>query len=123
MKIVFDLDDTLCITDKDIPYAEREPKWDMIQKLREYRAMGFDIVICTGRQMRTYRGNIGKLNINTLPVIIEWLNKHKIPYDEIYVGKVWEGEPGFRVCDKTIRPREFRDLTYFQIMELLKNDK
>ena len=30
---------------------------------------GFDIVIHTSRNMRTYNGNIGYINLNTIPVI------------------------------------------------------
>jgi len=123
MKIVFDLDDTLCVTDPNVSYFMRIPKRDMIKKLREYKKQGAYIIIATGRQMRTYEGNIGKINANTLPVIIDWLKKHDVPYDEIYVGKPWEGSDGFRVCDKTIRPREFRELTYMEIMRLLQRDK
>jgi len=123
MKIVFDLDDTICETDMTIPYENRKPKLGVVEKLQEYKNKGFDIIICTGRQMRTYKGNIGKINVHTLPVIISWLNRWSIPYDEIYIGKPWEGELGFRVDDKAIRPREFRELTYNQIMDLIKKDK
>ena len=123
MKIIFDLDDTICKTDMSVPYENRKPNVDVIEKIREYKNKGFIIVISTGRQMRTYDGNVGKINIHTLPVIINWLKKNDVPFDEIYVGKVWEGVNGFRVCDKTIRPREFVNLTYQEIMELLENDK
>jgi len=123
MKIVFDLDDTICVTDKNVPYQDRKPKQDVIEKMREYKERGFDIIICTGRQMRTYKRNIGMINVHTLPVIIEWLMKHNVPFDEIYVGKQWEGTLGFRVDDKTVRPREFVELTYNQILALIKKDK
>ncbi len=45
--------------------------------------------------MRTYEGNVGKINVNTLPIIIDWLERHNVPYDEIYVGKPWCGHDGF----------------------------
>jgi len=123
MRIVMDVDDTICETDSDVSYEKRKPKQDVIEKMREYKERGFEIVICTGRQMRTYKGNIGKINIHTLPTLIKWLDEHKVPYDEILIGKRWEGELGFRVDDKAIRPREFRELTYNQIMELIERDK
>lgn len=123
MKIVCDVDDTLSVTDSSIPYEDREPKREVIGLLRWYKKQGFYIILCTGRQMRTYEGNIGKININTLPVLITWLKKHGVPYDEIHVGKPWEGNDGFRIDDKTIRPREFVELTYLEIMERLKRDK
>ena len=61
--------------------------------------------------------------MNTLPVIIDWLDKHNVPYDEIYVGKPWCGFEGFYVDDKAIRPSEFVNLSYSEIMELLEKDK
>ena len=73
--------------------------------------------------MRTYEGNLGKINANTLPVIIDWLNKNKIPYDEIYVGKPWCGHDGFYVDDRAVRPKEFTSLSYEELVELMNKDK
>lgn len=120
MKIVVDVDNTLCVTNPGVPYSEREPKLDVIETLREYHSMGVYIIIETARQQRTHEGNIGKRNIHTLPILIAWLDKHGVPYDEIRLNKVWEGDGGFRVDDKSVRPREFVGLSYDEIMELLK---
>lgn len=73
--------------------------------------------------MRTYEGNVGKINVNTLPVLIEWLNKNNIPYDEIYMGKPWCGTEGFYVDDKAIRPDEFVKLSYEEIIDLTRVKK
>lgn len=70
--------------------------------------------------MRTYQGNVGKININTLPVIIEWLNKHNVPYDEVIVGKPWCGTDGFYIDDKAIRPSEFISMSYEEIIQVLE---
>ena len=72
--------------------------------------------------MRTYEGNVGKINIHTLPVIIEWLHTHKVPYDEIIVGKPWCGEDGFYIDDRAVRPSEFANLSYFEITQLLEKE-
>ena len=119
MKIILDVDDTICFTDKSIPYSERKPKPAVISAIRWYKKQGFEIVFCTGRQMRTYKGNVGKIAANTLPVLIEWLNKYGVPYDEIYIGKPWQEEGGFCVDDSTVTPEEFVTLTYEQIQEKL----
>ncbi len=71
--------------------------------------------------MRTHQGNIGKINANTLPVIIEWLTKNNIPFDEIHIGKPWCGNGGFYVDDKAIRPNEFTEFNYDEILDLIKN--
>jgi capsule biosynthesis phosphatase len=121
-RLVFDLDNTLTIN-SDRPYHESLPRQDIIKKLREYKAAGFEIIISTSRNVRTYKSNIGKINANTLPVIIKWLETHNIPYDEIYVGKPWCGEEGFYIDDKAIRPSELNALSYKGIKELLDREK
>jgi capsule biosynthesis phosphatase len=116
-KLVIDLDETLTLPPLDgvSDYAAARPRAEVIEKLLEYKKMGFDIVIFTSRNMRTHQNSIGKINALTLPVIIEWLNKNKIPYDEIHVGKPWCGTEGFYVDDKAIRPDEFVSKSYEEI--------
>jgi len=72
--------------------------------------------------MRTYNGSVGLINVNTLPIILEWLEKHDVPYDEIIVGKPWCGHEGFYVDDKAIRPSEFNTLSYDEIQTLLAKE-
>ncbi|MBO2677173.1 HAD hydrolase family protein [Shewanella algae] len=121
-RLIVDLDGTLTQGDsKD--YSAVSPRLDVIAKLREYQAQGFDIVISTARNMRTFEGNVGKINIHTLPVITAWLDKHLVPYDEILVGKPWCGHEGFYIDDRAIRPSEFAKLSREQIEELLADDK
>jgi len=117
--IVIDIDNTLSTTDQSIPYVDRMPKKEVIEKLREYQRKGYYIVIETGRQMKTYKKNIGLRNVETLPVLIEWLNKNRVPYDEIYIGKPWQGYDGFRVDDSTVRPDEFLLLSEDEIKKLV----
>jgi capsule biosynthesis phosphatase len=121
-RLVFDLDGTLTHDDPQASYAERRPNAAMVEKLRAYRADGFEIVICSSRNMRTYEGQIGKINANTLPVILDWLARHDIPYDEIHVGKPWCGTEGFYVDDKAIRPSEFLTLSHEEIHALLARE-
>lgn len=121
-RLVFDLDGTLTHDDPQASYAERRPNAAMVEKLRAYRAEGFEIVICSSRNMRTYRGQIGKINANTLPVILDWLARHDIPYDEIHVGKPWCGTEGFYVDDKAVRPSEFLTLSHAEIHALLARE-
>ena len=117
-RLVIDLDNTITYTENG-DYRNASPITDVIDKLREYKEMGFDIVIYSSRNMRTYEGNIGKINKNTLPIIIEWLNKYNVPYDEIYIGKPWCGHDGFYVDDRAIRPEEFKNMSYSEIKELI----
>ena len=120
-KIVIDLDGTLTI-DAAVSYDQKAPNQKVVAKLREYHEQGFSICIHTARNMRTYEGDIGKINIHTLPVILKWLDRHAIPYDEVVVGKPWCGTEGFYVDDKAVRPSEFTRLSQQQIVELLANE-
>lgn len=87
-----------------------------------YKELGYTITIFTARNMNTFSGNIGKINVHTMPVIIDWLNRNNIPYDEIIVGKPWCGTNGFYVDDKAIRPSEFISLSETEIAELLDKE-
>ena len=120
-RIIIDLDGTLTI-DQETDYLNKPLNKEVFEACHKYKNMGFEIVISTSRNMRTHKGNIGKINIHTLPNIIEWLDKHNVPYDEIYVGKPWCGFEGFYVDDKSIRPSEFTSLTYDEIKELLDKE-
>lgn len=120
-KLVIDLDGTLT-TANTTDYRLVSPNMDVIKKLREYQQQGFSITIFTARNMRTYEGNIGKINIHTLPIIVEWLEKHSVPYDEIIVGKPWCGHDGFYIDDRAIRPSEFASLSVDEINSLLDKE-
>jgi len=120
----FDVDGTLCeIRRAGQSYADVDPLWPVVEKLRDYKREGFYIVLNSARNMRTYQGNTGLLNANTLPVLIDWLKKHDIPYDELHLGKPWPGTNGFYVDDRTIRPDEFCRLNYQEILALLGVEK
>ncbi|MSS61771.1 HAD hydrolase family protein [Fusobacterium sp. FSA-380-WT-2B] len=119
--IVMDIDGTLCeIKSKEQSYLEVVPKYNILKKLKNMKEQGFYIILYTSRQMRTYEGNIGKINANTGKVLFQWLEKYDIPFDEIYFGKPWCGKNGFYVDDKAIRPSEFEKLSYDEILNLLE---
>jgi capsule biosynthesis phosphatase len=118
--LVMDLDGTLTIEDPSKPYADRLPNLAVVEKLREYKAAGFEIAIYTARNMRTHEKSIGRINALALPIVIDWLKRHDIPFDEVYVGKPWAGPQGFYVDDRAIRPNEFATLSHAEILKLLE---
>lgn len=120
-KLIVDLDGTVTLGNTS-DYINVLPNLELITSLKKYQQDGFTIVIATARNMRTYEGNVGKINIHTLPTIIEWLNKHDVPYDEIIIGKPWCGNEGFYIDDKSIRPSEFTSMGYEEIMQLLEKE-
>ena len=121
-RLIFDLDNTISFT-IDSNYIDAKPNLPIIDRMRTYKDNGFEIIISTSRNMRTYKGSIGKINAYTLPIIIEWLDKHNVPYDEIIVGKPWCGTDGFYIDDRAIRPSEFLRYNYNEIINLINNKK
>lgn len=120
-RLVMDLDGTITRDDPARSYADKEPDAGVVARMREYKAKGFEIIIYSARNMRTYGNSVGKITAHTLPVIVEWLNRHDIPYDEIHVGKPWCGLEGFYVDDRAIRPNEFTSMTPEQIRSLISS--
>ncbi|NRF32494.1 HAD hydrolase family protein [Vibrio coralliilyticus] len=121
-KLVVDLDGTLTQANTS-DYRNVLPRLDVIEQVRNYKNQGFEIVIATARNMRTYEGNVGKINIHTLPIITKWLDKHDVPYDEIIVGKPWCGHEGFYIDDRAVRPSEFATLSADEINQLFEKEK
>lgn len=116
-RLIVDLDNTLTQGEAK-SYADALPNTPLIEKLKEYKRQGFEIVISTSRSMRSHSGNIGKINIHTLPGILKWLEQHDVPYDEVHVGKPWCGISGFYIDDRAVRPSEFIDFSYTELRAL-----
>lgn len=130
-RIVIDLDHTICVPrdradqteDRSMIYVEARPNVACIERMREYRQLGFEIVVFTSRNMRTFAGDLDKIREHTLPIIVDWLARHDVPYDEIVIGKYWCGEDGFYVDDRAIRPSEFSGMAHDEIAALLKAER
>lgn len=121
--IVMDLDGTLCpIKQKDQRYEDLRPIPEVYEKLLEFRAKGWYIIISTARNMRTHEGNMGLINAHTTKSVLKWLEDYEVPYDEIYFGKPWAGHNGFYVDDKAIRPSEFISMNLDEIRRLIGNE-
>ena len=123
-KLVVDIDGTLCpIKKSDESYSELIPHKKMVDKLREYKENGVKIVLFTARNMNSYDGNIGLINAHTAKVLLAWLDKWEIPYDEIVYGKPWPGHHGFYIDDRTVRPDEFLNHTLEELEVLCKESQ
>ncbi|SLM61576.1 MULTISPECIES: HAD family hydrolase [Dickeya] len=118
--LVVDIDGTLCdIKKKDQSYSELVPYQPMLDKLREYQSKGYTILLYTARNMKTHEGNLGLINRHTAPVLLEWLEKWNVPYDEILFGKPWPRKHGFYIDDRAVRPNEFLTMSEDEIHTLL----
>ncbi|WP_099466984.1 HAD family hydrolase [Konateibacter massiliensis] len=124
LTFVFDIDGTICpIKKKNEEYIDLVPYKEMVERLREYRDCGARIVLFTSRNMNSYNGNIGLINANTAKVMLEWLEKWDIPYDEIIYGKPWPGHRGFYVDDRAVRPDEFLKYSEEELNEICRRSK
>lgn len=121
-RLIVDVDNTVTVTEHG-DYVHSKAVQDTIDMLKKYKAEGFEIVMFSSRNMRTYDANLGKINIHTLPNIINWLNEHDVPYDELIMGKPWCGFDGFYVDDSAVRPSEFHTMSFEEITEMLTKEK
>ena len=121
---VIDIDGTLCpIKKKDEKYEGLIPYPKMVKRLKYYKKNGAKIILYTSRNMNSYSGNIGLINKYTATVLLKWLDKWEIPYDEIVYGKVWPGHKGFYVDDRTVRPDEFLEYMPDELDKLCINSR
>ena len=124
LTFIFDIDGTMCpIKGPGEKYEDMVPYKEMVDKIREYKEQGARIVLFTSRNMNTYNGNIGMINANTARVILDWLEKWQIPFDEIFYGKPWPGHNGFYVDDRTVRPDEFLNKSVDELNEICKKSR
>lgn len=119
--LIVDVDGTLCaLKTHEQSYSDVTPNLPLIEKLRHYQSKGYKILLFTSRNMKTYKGNLAEINKYTAPVLLEWLDKWRVPYDEILFGKPWPRKNGFYIDDRAIRPDEFLKLSEEEIHALLR---
>ena len=89
-----------------------------MDRLKYYKENGAKIVLFTSRNMNSYKGSLGLINKHTAKIMLGWLDKWDIPYDEIMYGKPWPGHKGFYVDDRAVRPDEFMKYTPDELAEI-----
>ncbi len=88
MRICIDLDGVICQLRKPgESYQDLQPVPGAVEKLRELKAAGHYLIICTARHMKTCEGNVGQVIARQGGVTIEWLRRFDVPYDELHFGK------------------------------------
>ncbi len=108
--IVVDVDGTLCpIKPADESYEDLLPEPRLVERLRELASQGWRIIIYSSRNMRSYNGDIGTINAKTLPDLLGWLDRHQVPYHEIYIGKPWQGTTASTSTTGRSAPAEIPD--------------
>jgi capsule biosynthesis phosphatase len=83
-----DLDGTLCeLKGPNETYADVLPKPGAVKATHRLKATGHEVIIYTARNMRTYKGNVGKVQANMGKMTLDWLAQHGFHFDEIIFGK------------------------------------
>ena len=83
--IVCDVDNTISHA-KNGDYENAIPNMAIVEKLKCYKERGYEIVLYTARNMRTYDGDVDMITKKTLPILKAWLSRHGVPYDKIVIG-------------------------------------
>lgn len=120
MKIVIDLDGTICpIRKENESYSDLIPLPYAVEKIRKLKADGHYIIIQTARNMGTQNSNIGRVMRNIGKITLEWLDKYDVVYDEIYFGKP-NGD--LYIDDRALRFKSW-DLIDEKIIKQLSKEK
>ena len=121
---IFDIDGTICpIKKKDEEYMDLIPYENIVKKIRSLKEDGYKIILFTSRNMNSYSGNLGLINKNTAKVMLNWLDKWDIPYDEIIYGKPWPGRFGFYVDDRAVRSKELLENSVEDLTKICDEDR
>ena len=88
MRFCFDIDGVICENKVgDLTYKTVRPLPEAIEHLQQLWKDGHYIILCTGRHMKTCEGNLGRVIAKQGKTLLDWLETHKVPYDELYFGK------------------------------------
>lgn len=104
--LVIDLDNTITIEEPGVPYPEKTPNLAVIEKMREFHAAGWEIIIYTSRRMQTFSNDEARIVADIGNITLDWLKNHNVPFDGLRFGKPY-AHNGFYVDDKAMLPGEF----------------
>ena len=107
MRICIDVDGTICITKAaHESYADAPPMPGAIDAIKKLKDAGHYIIIATARGMKTSESNLGRIVANQSVILIDWLNKYEIPYDEIWFSKPLAD---FYIDDKAVKFTDWKN--------------
>lgn len=100
MKLIIDLDGTICSEHKQFSRSLAAPMESAIDSLKALREMGHIIIIYSARTWEEYE------------MTVDWLLRHEVPFDQLILGKP-QG-------DYWIDDRAIRFSSWNQVMDQLK---
>jgi len=75
MRLIVDLDGTICTEEKQFSRSMAKPLDDAIEAIRTIKSHGHTIIIYSARTWSEYE------------MTVDWLSRHGIPYDQLILGK------------------------------------
>lgn len=88
MRIVIDIDGTICETKKHgQTYENVRVNPGAVEKIKALKDAGHYIILQTARHMKSMNGDVAKVIEKVGPVTEKWLKHNNIVYDELHFGK------------------------------------
>ena len=75
MRLVIDLDGTICSEHRQFSRSLAKPLDAAVESLRQLRELGHTIIVYSARTWEEYE------------MTVDWLDRHKIPFDQLILGK------------------------------------
>jgi uncharacterized HAD superfamily protein len=75
MKLVIDIDGTICTEEKQFSRSLAKPIDGAVKALKEINSKGHFIILYSSRTWAEYE------------MTVEWLKEHEIPFDQLILGK------------------------------------
>jgi uncharacterized HAD superfamily protein len=75
MKLVIDIDGTICTEEKQFSRSLAKPIEGAVNALKEINSKGHFIILYSSRTWAEYE------------MTVDWLEKHEIPFDQLILGK------------------------------------
>lgn len=122
---ILDIDETICKAPKkedgSFDYSNAIPFQKTIDKINELAIEGHRIDLFTARGMRTFNGNVEKINEYHRPILEQWLKEHNVTYHSLEFGKPWARDY-FIVDDRNITINQFLETKSEDYPSIIKHN-
>jgi capsule biosynthesis phosphatase len=122
---IIDIDDTLCKSPRtpqgNADYSNAQPIQRVVDKINQLYLQGHQIIFFTARGMRTFNGDVAKVQAVHEPILIQWLAKHHISYHKLIFGKPWYKDYFF-IDDRSVTVDQFVNQNVENFETLLKHN-
>lgn len=110
VRIVFDVDDTICSNHRKTGYDKNEPDVEVIKKINHmHDELGFYIILHTSRGMISCNGDEAKIIKKNKDVLEKWLKDNDVHYDELIFCKPIAD---LYVDDKALNVADFKEESF-----------